>query len=131
MNKILLIIQREYLTRVRNKTFILSTILTPLLFAGLITTVTYISVKNVDHETIAVVDKSGALKGNIEDTKSISFVFPDGIDSTNYQRKGFSAILYTPVSGNKGYRLIGKKQLGMIAESDLEDKINKTLETTC
>ncbi len=33
MNKIWLIIQREYLTRVRNKTFVITTILVPLLFA--------------------------------------------------------------------------------------------------
>jgi ABC-2 type transport system permease protein len=96
MNKILLIIQREYLTRVRNKTFILSTILTPLLFAGLITVVTVISVKNIDQEKIAVIDNSGTLKGNIENTKALTFEFPTGVDSNNYQAKGYTAILYTP-----------------------------------
>src|SRR5215210_4416951 len=100
MNKILLIVQREYLTRVRNKTFIISTILTPLLFAGLITAVTVISVKNQDHEKIAVVDKGGLFKGNLENTKSISFEFPTGVDSNNYSAKGYSAILYTADSGN-------------------------------
>ncbi|GEO10344.1 ABC transporter permease [Segetibacter aerophilus] len=128
MNKILLIIQREYLVRVRNKTFILSTILTPLLFAGLITTVTIISVKNIDHEKIAVIDHTGTMEGNIENTKALSFEFPKGVDSTNYIAKGYSALLYTPGGGNNGYKLISKKQLGMVAESQLEDKINETLE---
>ena len=36
MNKILLIIKREFLTRVRKKTFIIGTILFPLLYLGLI-----------------------------------------------------------------------------------------------
>ncbi|MDB5249908.1 MAG: hypothetical protein JWQ40_4302 [Segetibacter sp.] len=128
MNKILLIIQREYLTRVKNKTFILSTILTPLLFAGLITAVTIISVKNLDHEKIAVVDPGGLFKGNLENTKTISFEFPPGVDSNNYSAKGYSAILYTADSGNNTYKLISKKQLGIIAEGNLEDKINETLE---
>jgi ABC-2 type transport system permease protein len=128
MNKILLIIQREYLTRVRNKTFILSTILTPLLFAGLITVVTVISVKNIDQEKIAVIDNSGTLKGNIENTKALTFEFPTGVDSNNYQAKGYTAILYTPSGNSGGYTLKSKKQFGLIAEGNLQDKINETLE---
>ncbi|HSU52304.1 MAG TPA: hypothetical protein VLJ41_16975, partial [Segetibacter sp.] len=104
MNKILLVIQREYLVRVRNKTFILSTILTPLLFAGLITAVTVISIKNVDREKIAVIDGSGTLKGNLENTKALSFEFPTGVDSTNYIAKGYSALLYTPPVGAENYK---------------------------
>jgi ABC-2 type transport system permease protein len=128
MNKILLIIQREYLVRVRNKTFILSTILTPLLFAGLITTVTVISVKNIDREKIAVIDNTGTMEGNITNTKALSFEFPKGVDSTNYKAKGYTALLYTPGGDNHGYKLVSKKQFGMVAESQLEDKINETLE---
>lgn len=128
MNKIFLVIQREYLVRVRNKTFILSTILTPLLFAGLITTVTYISVKNLDHEKIAVVDRSGELQGSVESTKALTFEFPKDIDSTNYIAKGYTALLYTPGGNIAGYKLISKKQFGVVAQGELEDKINETLE---
>ena len=45
MNKILLIIKREYLTRVRKKTFIISTILFPLLYLGLIFGTSYLGAK--------------------------------------------------------------------------------------
>lgn len=128
MNKILLIIQREYLTRVRNKTFILSTILTPLLFAGLITAVTIISIKNLDHEKVAVVDKAGILNNHIENTKSVTFNFSAAVDSNNYLAKGYSAILYAPAGENNKYRLISKKQFGMVAESDVEQKINESVE---
>jgi len=128
MNKILLIIQREYLTRVRNKTFILSTILTPLLFAGLIVTVTYISIKNFENEKIAVVDNGNILQGNLENSKTLSFDFKPGVDSTNYSAKGYSAILYTPKDGSKNYKLISKKQIGLIAEGSLEKTINQSLE---
>src|SRR3954452_25501530 len=96
MKKILLIVQREYLTRVRNKTFILSTILTPLLFAGLITAVTFISIKTIKSERIAVIDNIGLLEGNLQDTKALSFHFAPGVDSTNYVEKGYTAVLYTP-----------------------------------
>lgn len=128
MNKILLIIQREYLTRVRNRTFIISTILTPLLFAGLITAVTVISIKNIDHEKVAIIDNGNILNGNIENTKALTFEFPKDVDSNNYISKGYSAILYAPGPDNNGYRLISKKQFGMVAEGDLEEKINKSVE---
>lgn len=128
MNKILLIIQREYWTRVRNKTFILSTILTPLLFAGLITAVTVISIKNIDHEKVAVIDKRNVLNGHIDNTKALSFAFPTDVDSNNYSAKGYSAVLYTPDTDNNSYKLISKKQFGMVAEGDLEQKINESVE---
>ncbi|TDH23018.1 ABC transporter permease [Segetibacter sp. 3557_3] len=128
MSKIWLVIKREYLSRVRKKTFILSTILTPLLFVGLIVVVTVISVKNVDKERIAVIDESGNFRGHLENSKAVTFDFPTGVDSTNYAAKGYSAILYTPAENAKKYRLISKKQMGMIAESNVEKTINRALE---
>lgn len=128
MNKVLLIIKREYITRVRNKTFILSTILTPLLFVGLITAVTIISVKSIDKEKIAVIDKSGFFNGNLENGKALTFEFPAGVDSTNYQAKGYTGVLYIPEDDAKNYKLISKKQLGIIVQDDLEKKVNNALE---
>lgn len=128
MNKIFLIIKREYLTRVRNKTFILSTILTPLLFVGLITAVTFISVKNVDKERIAVIDKSGFYKDNLQNAKAITFEFPADVDSTNYKAKGYTAVLYIPQDSSTKYKLISQKQFGLVAEGNLEQKINDALE---
>ncbi len=128
MNKIFLIIKREYLTRVRNKTFILSTILTPLLFVGLIAAVTFISVKNVDKERVAVIDKSGLFKGNLQNAKAITFEFPTDVDSTNYKAKGYTGVLYIPENDSRSYRLVSQKQFGLIAEGNLEQKINDALE---
>lgn len=128
MNKTWLIIKREYLTRVQKKTFILSTILTPLLIVGLIAAVTFISVKNVDHEKIAVVDNTGIFKGNLENTKAITFDYPTNVDTGNYSSKGFSAILITPDSTSNSYQLFSKKQLGLIASDHVERQINQAIE---
>lgn len=129
MNKILLIIKREYLTRVRKKTFILSTLLTPLLFVGLITAVTYISVKNVDNARVAVIDNAGFFKDNLESSKSVTFDFPTDTDTANYATKGFDAILITPnANGEGGYTLYSKKQLGLFASESIEKQINNVVE---
>lgn len=126
MNKTWLIIKREYLTRVRNKTFILSTLLTPLLFVGLIAGVTFISVKNVDNEKIAVIDNTGIFKGNLENGKALTFEYPTGVDTANYTEKGYDAILITPAVGN--YQLYSKKQLGLIASEQIERQLNTAVE---
>jgi ABC-2 type transport system permease protein len=128
MNKTWLIIKREYLTRVKKKTFILTTILLPLFFVGLIATVTYISIKDVDQEKIAVVDNTGFFKGNLENTKALTFEFPAGVDTSNYDKKGYSAILITPTDATKNYQLYSKKQLGLIAAGQIEDQINNAVE---
>lgn len=59
MNKILLIIKREYLTRVRKRTFILSTLLFPLLYLGVIFGTAWIGAKSVSRLNVAIVDSSG------------------------------------------------------------------------
>ena len=59
MNKIKLIILREYLSRVRKRAFIIGTILFPLLYFGLIFGTTYIAVKTGANLRIALIDSSG------------------------------------------------------------------------
>lgn len=60
MNKILLIIQREYLSRVRKKSFIITTLLLPLAYLGLIFGTSYISEKAGANLKIAIIDSSGS-----------------------------------------------------------------------
>ena len=76
MNKIILIIRREFLTRVRKKTFIIGTILFPLLYLGLIFGTGYIADKTREDLKIAMIDQSGLFKAN-----QISSV--NGTDTSN------------------------------------------------
>jgi len=49
-NKLGLIIRREYLAKVRNRSFIVMTILSPLLIVGMILLIAYLA-KHIDNET--------------------------------------------------------------------------------
>lgn len=128
MNKTWLIIKREYLSRVRKKTFILSTILTPLFFVGLIVAVTAISINNIDDEKVAVIDNTGIFKNNLENKGAVKFEFPSGVDTSNYRSKGYTAILITPDSTNGNYSLYSEKQMGLVAAGQLEDQVNRAIE---
>ncbi|OLY91757.1 ABC-2 type transport system permease protein [Cnuella takakiae] len=131
MSKISIIIQREYLSRVRKKTFILSTILTPLAMVAVLGAVIWITVKNVRNEKVAVVDPQGVLKSTLPSSKSVSYQFVADADTGNYTDKGFTAILIAPNTGiNKGsnFKLVSEKSLSRMSNERIERDISHALE---
>ncbi len=72
MNKILLVIKREYLTRVKKKSFIVMTILAPILLAGLILVPAWIMSREDTTEKKIAVEGEGAKQyyAEIPSTKS-------------------------------------------------------------
>lgn len=76
MKTILLIIEREFLTRIKKKSFLIMTILAPIIFAGSI--YAYISIftaKDSEQQNITIIDKSGLLNNKLDDTDYIKFHF--------------------------------------------------------
>lgn len=62
MNKLWLIIQREYLSRVRKKTFILTTILTPIGFVLFFVVIMFIMTSGAEEKQFALVDEQDLLQ---------------------------------------------------------------------
>lgn len=76
MNKILLVLEREFLTRVKKKSFIIMTILTPILFAALMIVPALIAtMDDTDEKHIAVIDDAGIFEGKIPETEYLKFTF--------------------------------------------------------
>src|SRR5215204_913178 len=98
MNKTWLIIKREYLSRVRKKTFILTTFLTPLLFIGLIAAIVFITVKGVKEERIAVDESNGILKDFLHNEGNVKFDFVPSAD-TGLLSKDYTGVLLAPGVG--------------------------------
>ncbi|MGB8705610.1 MAG: ABC transporter permease [Gillisia sp.] len=75
MHKLKLIIQREYLARVRNKTFVIMTFVSPLIMVGMIFLVAYLSMlNNSETRTIAIHDESGLFQKDFKDTENIHYL---------------------------------------------------------
>ncbi|MFL5787604.1 MAG: ABC transporter permease [Flavisolibacter sp.] len=131
MNKTWLIVKREYLSRVRKKTFILSTLLTPLLFAGVITTVILITIKNVRHEKVAVVDPVGIFKSNLESNNLVTYQFLKDVDTSNFVEKGYSALLLAPhtqINNSNDFQVITEKSLSRAANERIDKDVSRAIE---
>jgi ABC-2 type transport system permease protein len=78
MNKIWLIVQREFLNRVQKKSFLVATILIPLIFPAIMAVLIYVAVeqrKNATKEQVIYIDESGYFK---PDTSKFRFTSFDG-----------------------------------------------------
>ena len=131
MNKTLLIIQREYLTRVKNRRFVLTTILMPLLIVIFIGGTTYFSIKGKDEHKIAVIDNNGFFKDNLKNSKELIFEFPIGVDTANYLQKGYTDIILIPKFDGVqkvNYIIRSKKSISIINEGAITDRINAAIE---
>lgn len=74
MNHLPLIIKREYLTKVKNKSFIIMTFVSPLIMVALIALVAYLSQLNNDKERhISVLDETGLLSDVFVSTESTKY----------------------------------------------------------
>ncbi|MEY4455869.1 MAG: hypothetical protein RLY15_133, partial [Bacteroidota bacterium] len=131
MNKIWLIIQREYTTRVSNKRFLLVTFLMPLLIVALIAGSAYVSVSGAEHRKIAVVDPNGFIQSALKNSEQIEFSFPKDVDTNNYKDKGYTDVLIIPkFEGHEKteYILRSKKSMGLMLQNSITSKINNAIE---
>jgi ABC-2 type transport system permease protein len=103
MHKVWLIIQREFLTRVRKKSFLIVTIVVPLIIPAIIGGLIYIMLKEAESakpDTVMVIDESG--KFNLDSTKNTRrFLFVPLQSSLDQAKKVYNetkdfALLYVP-----------------------------------
>ncbi len=104
MRKIRLIIKREYLTRVRKRTFIISTLLFPLLYLGLIFGMGYIAEKSKLNLHVAVIDSSGyftetllARQNTLDNSSTLTLVKDNpGKVINDYKAAGYDGYIVIP-----------------------------------
>ena len=131
MNKIFLVIRREYITRVRNKTFLLSTFLLPIFFILFIVGSAYLAIRSGEVVKIAIANVPESIRTNLKsDSSKVIFEFNPSVDSTNYEAKGYTGILYmTRDSASQKYFVVSRKQIGVESMGTIRYQMNKALET--
>ena len=80
MSKLALIIKREFIAKVRNKSFIVMTFLSPLLFVGIGVFVGYLSQMKADQKTIAIHDETGKFVNDFKSDEEYKYVNFSNVD---------------------------------------------------
>ncbi len=131
MNKISLIFKREYITRVRNKTFLLSTFLLPIVMILFIFGSAFFAMSAKDNfKKVAVVNDPGVFHTNLKsDSLRMQFDFTSDVDSNNFVSKGYDAVLdLHNDSIARKFTVHSKKQLGIDGKQLIETRMDRAFE---
>lgn len=134
MGKIRLIIHREIVSKLRNKTFIIMTFLAPVLVAGFFSVMIWLSMSDKAEQNILVIDETEFFKDKLSGNDYITFTFTDKKleDAlTTFFDSEQTCILFIPsnlVSGAGGAtKIFYKKAPGFAVQTDIKNQIEKVL----
>jgi len=137
MYKLKLIIKREFLAKVKNKSFIIMTILSPIIMVAMIALIAYLNIKNSEEErTIAYIDNSGVFTNVLKDTKTIKYIDFTGINLKKAKEKaiksGYYGLIFIPKQDSlnllaKSISFYGEGSPSLTLISNLEGKFQRKI----
>ncbi len=134
MNKIFLIIWREYFERIRKKSFIIMSLLGPVLMAGGFALMIWLANADKTEQKILVIDSSMAFYKSLPDNELIRFHYPDvklNQAIQEFYKSDYTCILYVPYNiaqgGNTSVQLYYKKSPGFATTQYLKDIMERKL----
>jgi ABC-2 type transport system permease protein len=134
MKKIWLIIQREYLTRVKKRSFIVMTILGPLLMAGIVIVPVWLATNSNEMKKVAVIDQTGIFFEKFKNSDNIQFhymVSDVASAKSNFRQSGDYALLVIPkteVALPTSAILYSNGQVNLNVKSYIERVMTKQIE---
>ncbi|TAF67792.1 MAG: ABC transporter permease [Cytophagales bacterium] len=141
MKKIWLVIQREYLVRIRKRAFIIMTLLTPVLFAALMIIPVWLATTFESKKTIQVIDQSGIFEGKnkIADKDNLKFFYAnekknlkEAKEELLKENTPFHALLFIPenmdINNPQGIELYSPKNISFDTQLDIEKSLREIVE---
>ncbi|HZL12399.1 MAG TPA: ABC transporter permease [Prolixibacteraceae bacterium] len=135
MNKSFLILKREYLTRVKKKSFIIMTLLVPIMMAALTILPAYLATMDDKEErTIAVYDPTGLVLNQLESNEFTEFHYIPKQEfqelSKNFNSDKYYAILHIPANivTTSRAEMISDKQVTFDIKNLVTNRIEKIIE---
>ncbi len=135
MSKISLIIEREYLTRVQKKSFIIMTILSPIIMVALIFAPIWLSRLSSDEtRQIAIMDQTGLYDGIYEDSEEFQFTYTQGtlnptdmLSEEDSQPYAYVIIKDNLLANPKGMTIYSQKQITNSCETEIISRMEEYL----
>ncbi len=135
MNKISLIIKREYFTRVKKRSFIILTFLGPLLMASIWVVPFYLSSLSKENKVISVLDETGIFLNKLQGDEHLQFIkaVPQLKEAkANLNKLGNYALLYIPRPEShipNSAVLYSQKQISLDVKSYVQGVMKKEIES--
>jgi len=133
MSRVWLIIKREYITRVRKASFIITTLLAPLGIALLFGAQIFFMSYSGDTKTIVVKDESGINLEKLPDDKEVQYIYSEeSFDALkeNYKDKDYEGVLLIPpidLQKPEGITFHSDNLLSITTKSKIERQINSAI----
>ena len=136
MSKLILIIKREFVAKVRNKSFIVMTFLSPLLFVGIAIFVGYLSTMKAELKTIAIHDETGRYVNEFKNDNEYKYVNLSQIDlkilKDSIVKKSYEGLLIIPKADEntkleKRIQFVSNDSPSVSFINDLQDVIAKKI----
>ncbi|RMB56163.1 ABC transporter permease [Dokdonia sinensis] len=135
MSVLPLIIRREYIARVRNKSFLIMTFLSPLILVGMIMLITYLTQLNSDTErTIVIVDESGLFDTEFFNTEQTTYLnmSAQGLEAGKSiaANEGYYGLIHIPANRDlivNGVTFYGDETPSFTLIGDVEKRLEKKL----
>ena len=135
-NNTLIVIRREFLERVKKKSFIITTLIMPLVMLALMVTPVLISMYATgDAKKVMVVDRSQALAPGLTDSETITFTDMPAGESDDYWKQALGnedvdAVLIIPadiVNGQSNVKLYTAGASSMNLEMEITAHLNSLI----
>ncbi len=133
MNKTLIIIQREFLKRVRTKSFIILTLTMPFVMAALVLVPLCLSmIENDKPQNVAVIDPTGVYAKALEESKTFAFVAQTSlIEEMRSQDSPYDAVVAITgdlVKNNGKVTIYSHKEIPVNLLDYVQSKLNETVQ---
>ncbi|MBS4070604.1 MAG: ABC transporter permease [Algoriphagus sp.] len=135
MNKIFLVIQREYLARVKKKSFLIATLLTPLIFPAIMGIFVWIALSEKENQSLRIIEvidetdlffmessEQYAFTSSVKDPEEAKKMVQEG------ERYGFLYIPKMEISNPRGIQFFGIENPSMSLMSYLESSFKRKIE---
>jgi ABC-2 type transport system permease protein len=133
MNKTLLIIQREYLSRVKKKAFLIMTFLVPLLIIAMYALIFFLSMRGGDNTpTVEVIDESGIFNKSFENKRSVNFKsstlsLSEAKKKVINEEEAFILFIPKDIKSGGSIELFAQKNAGLSVISSIENQLNEQM----
>lgn len=137
MNKIFLVLQREFLVRVRKKSFIIMTLLGPVFFGALMVGPALVAMYSSDdsQKNIAVIDESGYFTNKLPNKDNLKFTYLQNTTleqvRKDFKKDGYYGVLFigrSIVNNPNSVRFFSEEQLNLDLQHSIENAISKEIE---